>query len=68
MFDVTLTDNCQYQSQAVDTENICWWDERKNVLIIDWCMTFSTSVLLSSRSTDIGRGMITVLKTKKACI
>jgi len=29
MFDVTLTDNCQYQSQAVDTENIRRWDERK---------------------------------------
>ena len=37
MFDVTLGDNFQYQSQFVDTDNTHQWDQRDNVhvLIID---------------------------------
>ena len=31
MFDVTLTDNFQYQSQSIGTGNITWQDRRKNV-------------------------------------
>jgi hypothetical protein len=34
MFDVTLTDNFQYQSQSIGTGNITWQDRRKNVQII----------------------------------
>jgi hypothetical protein len=35
MFDVTLTDNFQYQRQLVDTDNITLWDERSNVVDAD---------------------------------
>ena len=35
MFDVTLTDNFQYRSQFVDTENITCPDQRKNDKITD---------------------------------
>lgn len=31
MFDVTLTDNFQYQSQSFDTDNFPQWDQRKSV-------------------------------------
>ena len=33
--DVTLTDNIQYQSQFIVTDNNSRWDERKNVQITD---------------------------------
>ena len=35
VFDITLTDNFQYQSQIVDTENTTPWDQRTNVQITD---------------------------------
>ena len=35
MFDVTLTDHFQYQSQFVDTEIIKLQDQKKNVQITD---------------------------------
>jgi len=35
VFDVRLTDNFHYQSQFVETENITWRDQKKNVQVID---------------------------------
>jgi hypothetical protein len=31
MFDILLTDNFQYQSQFIDTDNIIWRDQMENV-------------------------------------
>jgi hypothetical protein len=31
MFDILLTDNFQYQSQFIDTDNITWRDQMENV-------------------------------------
>jgi hypothetical protein len=31
--DVTLTDNFQFQSEFVDTDNITLWDQKKDVQI-----------------------------------
>jgi len=33
VFDVTLTDNFQRQIGFVDSEDIIWWDQKKNVII-----------------------------------
>jgi hypothetical protein len=35
VFDVTLTDNLQHQSEFVDTNNITRWDQRSNVKLSD---------------------------------
>jgi hypothetical protein len=35
VFDITLTNIFQYQSLSVNTNNITWWDQKKNVQITD---------------------------------
>jgi hypothetical protein len=34
VFDVTLTDSIQHHGQSVDTENIPWWDQKRDAWII----------------------------------
>ena len=41
------TDNFQYQSQFIDTDNITLWDQRKNVCFVDHCLSFWSLCCLS---------------------
>ena len=34
MFDVTQTDNLQYQSHFVDTDYITWWDQKEKIVLL----------------------------------